>query len=180
MRLKSGDPGIFGRATEELDAARKLGIPIELVPGVTAASAAGASLGKSLTERGVANTLVLATGTGCSIDPRPDSARLSSPGTTTAFYMSVGQADRLSKDLMRRGLPPESPVEVCVDVSKRSERHFSAALNELPEVILHNRVTGCAIILVTWPQTTRATSARIDKTVRHDIHRTLVLNRRSI
>lgn len=153
VRLKSGDPGIFGRASEELDAARAAGIPVELVPGVTAASAAGASLGKSLTERGVANTLVLATGTGCANDPLPDSTRLSGPGTTTAFYMSVAQADRLSKDMLDRGMPPESPVDICVNVSKRNERHLSATVETLAEVIRGNRIQGCAILLVTWPET---------------------------
>lgn len=162
VRLKSGDPGIFGRATEELDAARAAGIPIELVPGVTAASAAGASLGKSLTERGVANTLVLATGTGCADDPFPDSTRLSGPGTTTAFYMSVRQADRLSKDLMERGLPPESPVEICVDVSKRNERHLSASVRSLPDIIRSNRVKGCAILLVTWPEGVSASPQHVN------------------
>ncbi|WP_299783778.1 uroporphyrinogen-III C-methyltransferase [uncultured Marivita sp.] len=151
VRLKSGDPGIFGRASEEMDAARAAGIPIELVPGVTAAAAAGASLGRSLTERGVANTLVLTTGTGCASDPLPDSSRLSGPGTTTAFYMSVRQADRLASDLMHRGIPPESHVDICVDVSKPTERHLRATVRTLPEVIHRNRINGCAILLVTWP-----------------------------
>ncbi|MCR9170381.1 MULTISPECIES: uroporphyrinogen-III C-methyltransferase [Marivita] len=151
VRLKSGDPGIFGRASEELDAARAAGIPVELVPGVTAASAASASLGKSLTERGVANTLILATGTGCIEDPTPDSTRLSGPGTTTALYMSVRQADRLSTDLIQRGLPPDTRVDICVDVSKPTEKHFSADISTLSGVIRRNQINGCAILLVTWP-----------------------------
>lgn len=84
VRLKSGDLGILGRATEEIEAARAVGVPVEMVPGVTAACAAGAELTRGLTERGVANTLVLATGTGADDDPTPDSTRLSGPGTTTA------------------------------------------------------------------------------------------------
>lgn len=151
VRLKSGDPGIFGRATEELNAAQAAGIPVELVPGVTAAAAAGASLGKSLTERGVANTLVLATGTGCTDDPLPDSTRLCGPGTTTAFYMSVRQADRLSQDMLTRGAPPECPVDICVDVSKPGERHITASIQTLPDMIKRHKITGCAILLVTWP-----------------------------
>ena len=152
VRLKSGDPGIFGRAGEEIDAARAAGIPVEVVPGVTAAAAAGASLGRSLTERGVANTLVLATGTGRADDPLPDATRLSGPGTTTALYMSVGQAARLASDWMARGLPAASPVEICVDVSKPSERHVTASLGTLAEDILAHGITGCAVILVTWPE----------------------------
>jgi uroporphyrin-III C-methyltransferase/precorrin-2 dehydrogenase/sirohydrochlorin ferrochelatase len=161
VRLKSGDPGIFGRASEELGAARAAGIPVELVSGVTAASAAGASLGKSLTERGIANTLVLATGTGCIEDPTPNSTRLCGPGTTTAFYMSVRQADRLCTDLIQRGLPPDTRVDICVDVSKSTERHFSAGINTLSEVIRDNQINGCAILLVTWPAGVCSTSVSI-------------------
>lgn len=158
VRLKSGDPGIFGRATEEIDAARAAGIPIEIVPGVTAASAAGASLTRSLTERGVANTLVLATGTGCAEDPLPDSTRLSGPGTTLALYMSVRQAGRLGAQLMDQGLPPDSPVDICVDVSKPGQRHVSATIATLADRIAHHGISGCAILLVTWPAGQQATN----------------------
>ena len=151
VRLKSGDPGIFGRATEELDAARAAGVAIEVVPGVTAASAAGAALGRSLTERSVANTLVLATGTGCEGDPTPDSTRLSGPGTTTALYMSVRQAGRLAADWMRQGLAESARVDVAVDVSKPCERHVQTTIGRLEADIEANGITGCAILLVTWP-----------------------------
>ena len=167
VRLKSGDPGIFGRATEELDAARAAGIPIELVPGVTAASAAGASLGKSLTERGVANTLVMATGTGCADDPLPDCTRLSGPGTTTAFYMSVRQADRLSEDLVTRGLPKDSPVDICVNISKPDECHYDTTVANMADVIRQEGIKGCAILLVTWPETPRSPSIKAVCNDRH-------------
>ena len=84
VRLKSGDPGIFGRAGEEIEAARAAGIPVEVVPGVTAASAAGAGVGGSVTERGVAKTLVVATGRGRADERRPEATGLSGPGTTAA------------------------------------------------------------------------------------------------
>ncbi|MDJ0820270.1 MAG: siroheme synthase CysG [Paracoccaceae bacterium] len=166
VRLKSGDPGIFGRATEELDAARDAGIPVELVPGVTAAAAAGAALGRSLTERGVANTLVLATGTGCASDPLPDCTRLSGPGTTTAFYMSVRQAGRLADHLMAKGLPGDAHVDISVNVSKPGEKHLVATVASLPEIIAQNEVSGCAVLLVTWPESTaaRRTGAEIFST----------------
>lgn len=152
VRLKSGDPGIFGRATEEIEAARAAGIPVEMVPGVTAACAAGAGLTRSLTERGVANTLVLATGTGSADDPTPDSTRLSGPGTTTALYMSVRQASRLSAQWIAQGLPCDSPVDICVDVSKPSQRHLTATAASVAEILEEHRIFGCAILLVTWPQ----------------------------
>ena len=151
VRLKSGDPAIFGRATEEIAAAQAVGVPIEMVPGVTAASAAAASLGRSLTERGVADTFVIATGTGCADNPTPHCTRLSGPGTTTAFYMSVGQATRVSADLIKQGLPSESEVDVCVDVSKDCERHFATTVSDLPQALAAHAVKSCAIILVKWP-----------------------------
>ncbi|MHA6323696.1 siroheme synthase CysG [Roseivivax sp. CAU 1753] len=151
VRLKSGDPGIFGRATEEIVAARAADIPVEIVPGITAASAAGASLTRSLTERGVANTLVLSTGTGCAEDPLPDCTRHSGPGTTTVFYMSVRQAARLAMQLMKQGLPPQSPVDICVDVSKPGQRHVSASVATMADEIDSMAITGCAVLLVTWP-----------------------------
>ncbi|MHA6264819.1 siroheme synthase CysG [Arenibacterium sp. CAU 1754] len=152
VRLKSGDPAVFGRATEEIDAARAAGVPVELVPGVTAASAAASALGQSLTERGVANTLVLATGTGHDKDPLPDCTRLSGPGTTTAFYMSVGQAARISEAMMDQGLPAQARVQIAVDVSKPSQRLLESGIAALPETLATHAVTGCAILLVTWPE----------------------------
>ncbi|MEP3345770.1 MAG: siroheme synthase CysG [Litoreibacter sp.] len=167
VRLKSGDPGVFGRAGEEIEAARAAGIPVEMVPGVTAACAAGASLTRSLTERGVANTLVLATGTGSIDDPTPDSTRLSGPGTTTALYMSVRQAGRLAKDWIDQGLPASSHVDICADVSKPSQITIPATVETMASRMAEEGITGCAILLVTWPE---ALASEKTKTVFHSLH----------
>ena len=159
VRLKSGDPGVFGRAAEEVEAAQDAGIPIEIVPGVTAACAAAAGLTRSLTERGVANTLVLATGTGSAEDPMPDSIRLSGPGTTTALYMSVSQASRLSGLWMQQGMPPDCSVDICVEVTKQGQRYLEATVATMANVLREHRVTGSAILLVTWPSADGVTSA---------------------
>lgn len=151
VRLKSGDPGVFGRATEELNAAQAAGITIDIVPGVTAASAAGAALGRSLTERGVTDTLVITTGTGCSENPLPDSARLAGPGTTTAFYMSVRQADRIARSLMDQGLPGHSPVDLCANLSKQGEHLIHTTIQDLPSAVTRHNITSGAVILVSWP-----------------------------
>ncbi|MEM7722700.1 MAG: siroheme synthase CysG [Pseudomonadota bacterium] len=151
VRLKSGDPGIFGRAGEELQAARDAGIAVEIVPGVTAASAAGAAMGESLTERGVSDTLVLATGTGRADDPLPDCTRFAGPGTTTAFYMSARQAPRIQASLLARGMPGHAAITVACDVSKPTEALISTTLGSLQQDVGAHGVHGCAIILVTWP-----------------------------
>lgn len=152
VRLKSGDPAIFGRAGEEIEAARAAGVPVELVPGITAASAAASALGQSLTHRGVTNTLVLSTGTGREQDPMPECTRHSGPGTTTAFYMSVGQAGRISAALLAQGLPATAPVQIAVEVSKPRQRLFTAEVGRMAETLAAHAVTGCAVLLVTWPE----------------------------
>ena len=161
VRLKSGDPGIFGRANEELEAARAAGIAVEIVPGVTAASAAAASLGQSLTVRGETDALVVATASGCSDNPAPECVRLSGPGTTTAFYMGARHADRISKTLIAQGLPSKCEVAICVDVSKRTERKILTSLSELPNAVDRHGVTGGAIILVSWPKAVEPQLERI-------------------
>ena len=160
VRLKSGDPGIFGRATEELEAARAQGIPVEIVPGVTAASAAAAALGQSLTERGQSDTLVLATGTGCAQNPVPDCTRLTGPGTTTALYMAARQAPRVREALLQKGMPSETAVRICVDVSKPTQRILTSPLAALDKTVAQNEISGCAILLMAWP--TDANAVPID------------------
>ena len=158
VRLKSGDPGIFGRATEELDAARDAGVPAEIVPGVTAAAAAGAAFGRSLTERGVSDTLVLATGTGQPDAPLPDCTRLSGPGTTTAFYMSVRQASRIAVALLAQGLPSDAQIDIAVDVAKPAQRLLRCTAPMLAETLRAEGVSGCAVLLVTWPASAQSLS----------------------
>ncbi|MEJ6388812.1 siroheme synthase CysG [Gymnodinialimonas ulvae] len=159
VRLKSGDPGIFGRAGEEIDAARAAGVAVEIVPGVTAASAAGAAMGESLTMRGHSDTLILATGTGCAQAPLPDCARFAGPGTTTAIYMGVRQAGRISAAFRARGLPGTAEVTVCVDASKPTERRFATTLDGLPGQLAAAEVTGSAILLFRWPTEVAAAAA---------------------
>ncbi len=118
-----------------------------MCPAVTAACAAGASLTRSLTERGVADTLILATGTGCADDPTPQSTRLSGPGTVTALYMSVRQAARLADLWISQGIPPDSRVDICADVSKLGERHVRATVLSMAESISKHGITGCAVLL---------------------------------
>lgn len=152
VRLKSGDPSIFGRAREELEAARVQGIGIEIVPGITAACAAASRTGMPLTERGIADTLVLTTGRCQEDDPLPDCARHAQPGTTLAFYMSVRQAGRVRDGLIELGMPPSTPVTIAVDVSKRTERILTCEVSTLQGVLEQNSISGCATLIVTWPK----------------------------
>ena len=124
---------------------------MEIVPGITSASAAAASIGRSLTERGVANTLVLATGTSQQGAADPDSVRLTSPGTTTAFYMAARQAAQIQSDLLAKGMPRHAPFTLAVDVYKPNEQLINGTVGQLAQTVANAGVTGCAVILVTWP-----------------------------
>lgn len=160
VRLKSGDPGVFGRAGEELAAAKAAGIVIEIVPGVTSACAAAATAGISLTERGVSDTLVLATATGAHGGVLPESVRLTTPGTRTAFYMATRQARQIQDALLERGLPPDAEFTLASNVSKPTERVTTGVITDLYQTVQEQGLTGCAIILVTWPhEDTRAQMA---------------------
>lgn len=152
VRLKSGDPSIFGRAAEELAAARAAGINAEIIPGVTAACAAAAQTSLPLTERGVSDTLVLTTARCKAGDPLPDCARHAKPGTTIVFYMSVGQASRVRDGLLRLGMPPSTPVTIAVDVSKPGARTVFCNISALPETLGQHEISGCATIVITYPK----------------------------
>lgn len=159
VRLKSGDPGIFGRVTEELDAARKASIPVEIVPGVTAASAAVASLGRGLTERGVTDRLMLATAACKPGDPQPDWADMLKPGTALAVYMGVGKAPEIIRDMQRAGIPLSLAVTVVSHASTPKEKTHHCCLAQLPQAISEGAIENPAVILVSWPKSV----ARVEK-----------------
>jgi len=161
VRLKSGDPGVFGRAGEEIAAAEAANVPIEIIPGVTSACAAAARAGISLTERGVSDTLVLATGTGAHGGALPESVRLTTPGTRTAFYMATRQAGAIEKALLAQGVPEDVEFTLACDVSKPGERILTGVLKDLEQTVTAAGVRGCAVILVTWPQDRSARSTPV-------------------
>lgn len=150
VRLKSGDPGIFGRLTEERDAARAAGIPIEIVPGVTAASAAAASLGRGLTERGATDRLMLATATCKPGDPDPDWAAMLQPGTTLAVYMGVRRVDRFTQALRQAGVPMGLGVEVVSHASTARETITRCTLSGLAQAMTDRNIQNPAIIFIRW------------------------------
>ena len=155
VRLKSGDPSIFGRAAEEISVARAAGIPCEIVPGVTAASAAAAALGRPLTERGETDRLVIATGTCRPGDADPDWAATLTPGTTLALYMAAGRAGEIAAHLRARGLPGTIEVEIAASATTDRESLHRTDLASLSDM----SVAAPALILLRRPKATAATSA---------------------
>jgi len=156
VRLKSGDPGVFGRLTEELEAARAAGIPVEIVPGVTAASAAAASLGRGLTERGATDRLMLATAACKPGDPEPDWATMLRPGTSLAVYMGVRQAPSMVQALREARVPMSLEVEIVSKASTAEEKVTRCNLAALPATLKQEDVKNPAVIFIRWPKDTGA------------------------
>ncbi|MBD3730422.1 MAG: uroporphyrinogen-III C-methyltransferase [Sphingomonadales bacterium] len=149
VRLKGGDPAIFGRATEELDACRAAGVPVHICPGVTAASAAAADLGLSLTLRGMARKLIFVTAhskSGAGLDL--DWASLADPDATLAVYMGKAAAPLVARGLIDAGLPPETPVALIENASRGDVTTFSTSLSLLPMAAQTALQDGPAVILI--------------------------------
>ncbi|WP_127105115.1 siroheme synthase CysG [Pararhodobacter zhoushanensis] len=135
VRLKSGDPSLFGRAEEELRAAHAAGIPVEIIPGVTAASAAAASLGRAMTERGATDHLILATATARDGVAAPDIAAMARPGATLALYMAVRQLPRIRADLLAAGWPETTEVEAVASASTAHEVQCRCTLGDMDRAL---------------------------------------------
>lgn len=136
VRLKGGDPSIFGRATEELDACRAASIPAFVCPGITAASAAAAGAGISLTLRGMARKLVLLTAhTKAGVPLDFGWQTLADPDATLAIYMGRANAALIASKLIEHGMSPATPVLVTADASLPCTTAVSTRLDLLPLVI---------------------------------------------
>ena len=112
VRLKGGDPTLFGRAREEMDALASAGIAFEIVPGITAAFGASAQLGVSLTERDVSRSVVVVTPRIATDASRHDWAAAVPGADTAVIYMSRGQAEAVTQTLIARGRHPATPVAI--------------------------------------------------------------------
>lgn len=140
VRLKGGDPSVFGRSAEEVTALASYGVRVSICPGITAASAAAASAGISLSLRGKARQIRFATAhaqAGEALDL--DWAQLADPNATIALYMGRDAAGDVSRNLIRHGLPRDTPVLVAADVSLPDERRLHTRLDLLP---IAARATG--------------------------------------
>lgn len=131
VRLKGGDPGIFGRVDEELRACRAAGVPVRICPGVTAASAAAASLNVSLTLRGTARRLTFVTAHTVN-GVVPIWSDFADRETTIAIYMGKAAVDTATAGLIAAGLPVDTPAALVENASLPSERHFLTRLDLLP------------------------------------------------
>lgn len=147
VRLKGGDPMLFGRAQEEIAALEAAGVAYEIVPGVTAALAASAELGISLTQRGLARSVAFLTprvGVG---EKANDWARTAASSDTAVIYMGAGQAESITAALLAQGMSPATPVIVVESASLPERRQFTLTLSALPGVA-DLGLAGPALILI--------------------------------
>ena len=133
VRLKGGDPMVFGRAQEELDALAAHGVDCEVVPGVTAALAAAAELKISLTQRGVSRSVVLATPRIGTEEPPGRWASGVAAADTAVLYMGVGEAELLANALQQAGMPGRTPVAIVQSASSPACTTLHTTLQELPQ-----------------------------------------------
>ncbi len=149
VRLKGGDPTLFGRLGEEIEVLRAAGIPYEIIPGVTAACAAAASAGISLTQRTLATSAIFVPGHECAgkeDEAKIDWAALAQANSTLCLYMGVRRLAAVTEQLVAHGLPLDTPLAVISDVSLSTEKirtgtladaaALSAAAEGYPSLIL--------------------------------------------
>jgi uroporphyrin-III C-methyltransferase len=149
VRLKGGDPGIFGRATEEIEALQGHGIPVHIVPGVTTACAAAASAGISLSRRGDIRRIQMITahvraGEISDIDWQV----LADPHSIIAIYMGKSAAAEIAKGLLSAGLAPHHPVLAIENVSLASEKSIVTQLSTMAKDMKSAALDGPVVLLV--------------------------------
>ncbi|MDO9418609.1 siroheme synthase CysG [Pararhizobium sp.] len=148
VRLKSGDPLVYGRAAEEMAALREAGMTYEIVPGITSAFAAAADFELPLTLRGVASSLVFTTGHDLTGSVLPDWARLAVSGATIAVYMGRTVAASVALRLMEAGLPAETTVAVVENASRVERKLFHGILKDLPDLENRSELTGPVMVII--------------------------------
>ncbi len=146
VRLKGGDPMLFGRVQEEIAALESAGVAYEIVPGVTSALAAAAELGVSLTGRGVSRSVVFATPRIGEGEDVSDWAPVVASADTAVLYMAVGQAAEIAAILEAQGMPISTPVILVENASLPAARHIGSTLRGLKNGAARD-IAGPALLL---------------------------------
>lgn len=147
VRLKGGDPMLFARASEELEALRAADIHVEVVPGISAFQGIAASTQIPMTDREHSSSLTLVTGH-LKDGAFKDWARLSGKGQTLAVYMGVRGAPKISAGLIEQGVSGSTPVAVVENGTRANERRFYGTLETLPQLVTDNAVKSPALLLI--------------------------------
>jgi uroporphyrin-III C-methyltransferase len=149
VRLKSGDAGVFGRLEEEIEALNAAGVAYEIVPGVTAASAAVATAGLPLTRRHTARRVQFITGADTKGELPDDLnlAALADPLALTAIYMGKRTFPALATKLLVQGMPPDTPAMLAESIGHADQRLLRTTIAKLADQLREETVTSTAVIL---------------------------------
>ncbi|PJK28892.1 siroheme synthase CysG [Minwuia thermotolerans] len=149
VRLKGGDPFVFGRGGEEADFLRRQGVEVEVVPGITAATGCAAAAGFPLTHRDKASAVTFLSGQGkAGGEPDLDWRLLASARHTLAVYMGVETARASSEALIEHGRDPATPVAVIENGTLPGQRVVYGRLDELPDLLVREAVASPALIVI--------------------------------
>jgi uroporphyrin-III C-methyltransferase/precorrin-2 dehydrogenase/sirohydrochlorin ferrochelatase len=150
VRLKGGDPMIFGRATEEIEACRNAHVAIEVVPGITAAQGAASSLRVSLTQRQAARRVQYITGHGLdgALPGDIDWRSLADPAATSIIYMPVKTLGELTARAITAGLDPATPAVAVARATRPDEARIVSTVAELPERLAEAGLPGPVVVMI--------------------------------
>ena len=147
VRLKGGDPFVFGRGGEEAEACRAAGVPVEVVPGISAANGAAAAAQIALTHRDASSVVSFVAGQ-CQGLAEQDWAGLAGKGRTLVIYMGVKTAPQIAEKLMADGLAPDMPLAVIESACRADMRVLRGPLAALPDLVVRERVKSPALIVI--------------------------------
>ncbi len=147
VRLKGGDPLIFGRGGEEAEAARAAGVPVEFVPGISAANGAASAAQIALTHRDASSVVSFVAGQ-CKGLSDQNWSGLAGKGRTLVIYMGVKTAPQIAEKLMGDGLAPDMPLAVIENAARPEMRVLRAPLAALPELVEREAVKSPALIII--------------------------------
>ena len=147
VRLKSGDPTVFGRLDEEIEACLAADVGYSVIPGITSASAAVAGIGQSLTRRGRNASVRLITGHDMKGYAEQDWRALARPGEVAAIYMGKKSSRFLQGRLMMHGAAPETPITIVENASRADQRVLATSLAHLADDLADADFNGPALIL---------------------------------
>ena len=148
VRLKGGDPFVFGRGGEEVDVLLAAGVPVDIVPGVTAALGAAASFGFPLTHRDHAQSCVFVTGHLKDHSVDLNWQALAQPNQTIVIYMGITGLDTISQELQAAGLSGDTPAALIYRATWPNQRIYPGTLAALPEIARANKVKPPALIVI--------------------------------
>ena len=147
VRLKGGDPFIFGRGGEEAEACRAAGVPVEVVPGISAAIGAAAAAQMPLTHRSHASVVSFVAGQ-CKGLSDQDWTGLAGKGRTLVIYMGLATSEAIAEKLIADGLAPEIPVAVIENATRPQMRVLRSSLAGLPALVAAHQIKSPAIIVI--------------------------------